>query len=157
MVDKGGRPAYGSAMIKTLFPTLLISALYAAGSCHAQTQSEMNEQTGTAFQAADRQLNSVYQRILTDYADDEVFLVSLKEAQRCWIAFRDAQLKMKYPDRDPGYYGSIQPVCEATYLTELTRQRTAALEVWLAGAEEGDVCAGTVKTRDAAPAGNGAP
>jgi uncharacterized protein YecT (DUF1311 family) len=125
-----------------------IFALSAAPVARAQTQGEMNTQTAGEFEAADRQLNSIYQKILAEYADDEPFLASLKEAQRCWIAFRDAQLKMKYPDREPGHYGSIQPACEADYLAELTRERTAALEVWLAGAEEGDGCAGTVKTRD---------
>jgi uncharacterized protein YecT (DUF1311 family) len=141
----------------SLIVLLAAGALGGALRADAQTQNEMNGQTAGEFQAADRQLNSVYQKILTDYADDKVFLASLKEAQRCWIAFRDAQLKMKYPDREPGHYGSIQPVCAANYLAELTRARTAALEVWLAGVEEGDVCAGTVRTKATEPAGNDTP
>ena len=139
--------------MKRTVMTLAVFALFAAPLARAQTQGEMNAETAGEFQAADKQLNSIYQEILSDYADDEAFIASLKEAQRCWIAFRDAQLKMKYPDREPGHYGSIQPVCEANYLAELTRERTAALEVWLAGVEEGDVCAGTVKTKDSG--GNG--
>ena len=112
----------------------------------AQTQGEMNQDAAGEFKAADKELNAIYQQILEDYADDDVFLANLKEAQRCWINFRDAQLKMKYPDREPGYYGSIQPVCEANYLAELTQERTKALQVWLDGAVEGDTCAGSVKT-----------
>jgi uncharacterized protein YecT (DUF1311 family) len=77
-----------------------------------------------------------------------VFLASLKEAQRCWIAFRDAQLKMKYPDREPGYYGSVLPSCEMMYLTELTQDRIKALQVWIDGVEEGNICAGTVKIKE---------
>ena len=76
-----------------------------------------------------------------------MFLASLKEAQRCWIAFRDAQLKMKYPGREQGYYGSVLPMCEMMYLTELTQDRIKALQVWIDGVEEGDVCAGTVKVK----------
>lgn len=144
---KRGRPTYRSGMTKTLFSALLISAAFAAGQCNAQTQADLNEKAGTEFQAADQQLNSVYQKILAEYEADEVFLASLKEAQRSWIAFRDAQLKMKFPDREPGYYGSIQPVCESTYLTELTQERTTALQVWLDGVEEGDVCSGSVRTK----------
>ena len=106
----------------------------------------MNQDAAGEFKAADKELNAIYQQILEDYADDDVFLANLKEAQRCWINFRDAQLKMKYPDREPGYYGSIQPVCEANYLAELTQERTKALQVWLDGAVEGDTCAGSVKT-----------
>lgn len=136
---------------------LALCALSAPALSLGQTQGEMNGQAADEFHAADKELNSIYQKILTEYADDEVFVASLKEAQRCWVAFRDAQLRMKHPVREPGYYGSIQPVCEANYLTELTRERTASLKVWLAGVEEGNVCAGTVKIKGAAPGGNAAP
>jgi len=114
----------------------------------AQTQKEMNQDAASEFKAADNELNSIYQKILEDYADDKTFIASLKEAQRCWIVFRDAQLKMKYPDRDPGFYGSIQPVCEMTYLTELTRDRIKTLNIWIEGVEEGDGCAGTVRVKE---------
>lgn len=114
----------------------------------AQTQKEMNQDAADEFKAADTELNSIYQKILEDYADDKAFITSLKDAQRCWIVFRDAQLKMKYPDREPGYYGSIQPVCEMTYLTELTQDRIKALNVWIEGVQEGDTCAGTVKVKE---------
>ena len=113
----------------------------------AQTQGEMNQDAAGEFKAADKELNAIYQQILEDYADDDVFLANLKEAQRCWIDFRDAQLKMKYPDREPGYYGSIQPVCEMTYLTELTQDRIKTLNVWIEGGEEGNLCGGTVKVK----------
>ena len=114
----------------------------------AQTQGEMNQDAASEFKAVDEELNTIYQKILEDYADDEAFVENLKEAQRCWITFRDAQLKMKYPDREPGYYGSIQPVCEMSYLTELTQDRIKTLNVWIEGVEEGDGCAGTVKVKE---------
>jgi len=134
-------------MIRTLLCTLLLSALFAAGRCEAQTQGDLNEQTAAEFHAADKELNSIYQKILEEYVDDEAFIANLKEAQRCWIAFRDAQLKMKYPDREPGYYGSILPSCEAMYLAELTQERIKALQVWIEGVQEGDGCAGTVRIK----------
>lgn len=114
---------------------------------NAQTQMEMNQDAAGEFKAADKELNAIYQQILEEYADDDVFLANLKEAQRCWIVFRDAQLKMKYPDREPGYYGSIQPVCEMTYLTELTQDRIKTLQVWIDGVQEGDMCSGTVRVK----------
>lgn len=122
-----------------------------AAAAKAQTQGEMNAEAAQAFRAADKELNTIYREILEEYADDKVFITNLKEAQRCWIAFRDAQLKMKYPDREPGYYGSIQPLCEATYLAELTQERAKALQVWLDGVPEGDVCAGSVRTKAETP------
>ena len=113
----------------------------------AQTQGEMNQDAAGEFKAADKELNAIYQQILEDYADDDVFLANLKEAQRCWIAFRDAQLKMKFPAREPGYYGSILPLCEMMYLTELTQDRIKALQVWIDGVQEGDMCSGTVRVK----------
>lgn len=113
----------------------------------AQTQRDMNEDAAASFKAADKKLNSLYQKILKDYADDPVFIASFKKAQRCWITFRDAQLKMKYPDREPGYYGSIQPMLETMYLTELTKDRIKALQPWIDGVQEGDLSGGTVRVK----------
>ena len=113
----------------------------------AQTQRDMNEDAATIFKEADKKLNSLYQKILKDYADDPVFIASFKKAQRCWITFRDAQLKMKYPDREPGYYGGIQPMLETRYLTELTKDRIKALQVWIDGVQEGDLSGGTVRVK----------
>jgi uncharacterized protein YecT (DUF1311 family) len=137
----------GGAFMKTTLRILAIFTLFAAPLAQAQTQGEMNNEAAADFKGADKQLNSVYQEILSDYADDEVFIASLKEAQRCWIAFRDAQLKMKFPDREPGYYGSILPLCEMMYLTELTQNRIKALQVWIDGVQEGDMCSGTVRVK----------
>lgn len=136
-----------NAPMKRTVMTLAVFALFAAPLARAQTQGEMNAETAGEFQAADKQLNSIYQEILSNYADDEAFIASLKEAQRCWIAFRDAQLKMKYPDREPGYYGSIQPMLETIYLTELTKDRIKALQVWIDGVQEGDLSGGTVRVK----------
>ncbi len=76
-----------------------------------------------------------------------MFIASFKKAQRCWITFRDAQLKMKYPDREPGYYGSIQPMLKTMYLTELTKDRIKALQPWIDGVQEGDLSGGTVRVK----------
>lgn len=128
-----------------LITTALLFVVAATDGARAQTQTELNKQAEDEFQTADQDMNTAYGKILAAYADDQSFISSLRAAQRCWIAFRDAQLKMKYPDREPGYYGSIQPVCEANYLAELTRERTKALQAWLDGATEGDTCAGSIR------------
>ncbi len=109
-----------------------------------QNQAEMNQQAYASYQKADKELNAVYQKIILKYKDDPVFVASLKEAQRIWIQFRDAELKMKYPRREQGYYGTVHPMCYSGYKEELTRQRIKTLQQWLQGVEEGDVCAGSV-------------
>ena len=134
--------------MKTKIKILALCLLGAAHIARSQTQGDLNTQTEAEWRAADKQLNSIYQQIATENAEDKVFLAGLKEAQRCWLAFRDAQLKMKYPDREPGYYGSVLPSCQAMYLTELTRERVKALQVWIDGVEEGNICAGTAKAKE---------
>ncbi len=113
----------------------------------AQTQLEMNTEAGNSFLKADKELNSTYTKILKEYKSDTDFIKNLKTAQNIWIKFRDAEMKMKYPDRKSGYYGSIQPVCWYNFLEELTKKRTEELKIWLIGIEEGDSCSGSVKTK----------
>jgi len=108
----------------------------------------MNQDASKQYQKADKELNATYQQILKDYSKDPVFIANFKKAQKLWIQFRDAEMKAKYPDRAAGYYGSVQPMCWSIYLTELTIERTNKLKVWTTGIEEGDVCAGSVKTKN---------
>lgn len=108
----------------------------------------MNQDAGNDFKKADKELNDVYNKIIIEYKEDTAFIKNLKIAQKRWIQFRDAEMKAKYPDREPGYYGSIQPLCWYSYLTELTTERTNKLKAWLTGIEEGDACAGSVKMKE---------
>ena len=99
------------------------------------------------FEKADKELNQVYGNILKEYKKDTVFIKSLKKSQKLWIQLRDAEMKVKFPDRERGYYGSVLPMCWSLYKTELTIRRANELKVWINGVEEGDVCAGTVKIK----------
>lgn len=105
----------------------------------------MNAETQSSLSKADKELNRVYKAILAEYKADTAFIHSLKAAQRLWIAFRDAELKLKYPAADTFEYGSVYPMCAALYLEQVTLQRIATLNVWLVGIEEGDACRGSVK------------
>lgn len=84
--------------------------------CFGQTQLEINQRAYAVFLKSDRKLNSVYQAVLTKHKSDKEFTKNLRIAQSTWIRFRDAQMKVMYPDRNSTYYGSIQPLCWNTYL-----------------------------------------
>lgn len=115
----------------------------------AQNQLEINQKANKDYLKTDKELNLIYQKILKDYKDDKVFIKNLKIAQKAWIQFRDAaEMKMKFPDREEGYYGSIQPLCWNNYLEFLTKERIKTLQVWLTGIDEGDACNGTVKNKE---------
>jgi uncharacterized protein YecT (DUF1311 family) len=111
----------------------------------AQSQRDLNDSAGNESAKAERELNATYQGILKKYANDPTFIGRLRTAQRAWLKFRDAQLEMRFPPSDQA--GSAEPMCYASYKAELTQARTRELKVWLDGIEEGDVCAGTIKTR----------
>jgi uncharacterized protein YecT (DUF1311 family) len=113
-----------------------------------QTQSEMNRDAANDYHKAQRELDSVYNKILKEYKKDTTFIKYLKKAQRLWVQLRQAEMEAKYPDRPDNegiYYGSVLPMCWALYMTELTKERTEKLKEWLIGTEEGDVCSGTVQ------------
>ena len=132
--------------MKHLIATIIFTSFITV-TANCQTQADMNKEAASEYKKADAELNEVYQQIMKEYADNSTFLDALRISQRNWITFRDSELKMKYPDREPGWYGSIQPMCVSYYMTELTNERTAKLRTWLTGTEEGDACAGTVKPK----------
>jgi uncharacterized protein YecT (DUF1311 family) len=116
--------------------------------CIGQTQLEINTEANTEYQKADKELNSTYKKILKEYSTDLVFIKNLKIAQNIWIKFRDAEMNMKYPEKEPRYYGSIFPTCWSMYMTELTKKRIKELKIWLTGIPEGDACSGSVKMKN---------
>ena len=65
---------------------------------HSQTQTEMTYAAMQDYKLADTALNEVYNKILIEYKSDKVFIRSLKESQNLWIKFRDAEVKLKFPE-----------------------------------------------------------
>ena len=127
---------------------LLILFLTFNLNCFSQTQSEMNKEANKEYQKADIELNNVYQKILTEYKSDSIFIDRLRKTQRIWISYRDAELEMKFPaEYKQAEYGSVYPMCISYFIKELTEERIEKLKIWLAGIEEGDICSGSVKTK----------
>src|SRR6266508_3163657 len=91
---------------------------------HAQTQAAMNAQARAEFEQADAELNKTYQAVLKKLPDAES-KQKLKEAQRAWIASRDAEAT-RAADEVRG--GSMAPTLRYETMTELTRQRIKQLE-----------------------------
>jgi len=106
----------------------------------SQTQAELNFSANDSYEKADKELNSVYQQILIKSKSDTAFIKNLKASQRIWIKFRDAELKVRFPDREPEYYGSMYPMCVSMYLEKLTKERIATLNEFLDGSIKNDSC-----------------
>jgi uncharacterized protein YecT (DUF1311 family) len=120
------------------------SASYAASSCDAETQAEMNQCAGNSLKEAEREMQAVYDEVRAKLAADSKFAVKLAAAQKAWEVLRDAELAAKYPHEDEvGYYGSVFPMCFIVEKERLVRERIEHLRLWLAPRQEGDVCADT--------------
>lgn len=139
-VDKSRFPSDNAAMTRFAFAAFL---LFAAVSALSQTkqnpcwkkaiaQPELNHCASEDSSAADAELNRVYQSLLSKNKSDENATRKLREAQRAWVAFRDAELEALYPAQDkPTEYGSSYPMCYAIVLTKMTKERTAQLRAML--------------------------
>lgn len=109
----------------------------------AQTQADLNQTACNAFKQADTQLNQVYQQVLTKHQNDKMFINHFKDAQRKWVAFRDAYADSMYIPEYYQNYGSIVPMCQCSLFENLTKERIKQLKMWIDGVEEGDACVGS--------------
>src|ERR1051325_6848463 len=107
-------------MKRTLLALLLSCAALAAAAhaqrraakdpcADAQSQGEMNVCTSKKFQAADAELNRVYDRLASKLASDEGQRARLKAAEVSWLKYRDDNC-----DYEASMYegGSIKPTIE---------------------------------------------
>ena len=122
--------------MKRTLPALLLScaALAAAAPAQrrgakdpcadAQSQGEMNVCTSKRFEAADAELNRVYNQLASMLKDDEAQRARLKAAEVSWLKYRDDNC-----DYEASVYegGSIKPLIRSSCLERMTKARTAEL------------------------------
>ncbi len=104
----------------------------------AMSQMEMNACAQQAFERADAELNALYRRLIDGAREDDRSPdngrsdgddrpgaeATLREAQRAWVAFRDAHCRGEgYAERG----GSMEPMIFHQCLERLTRERIAQL------------------------------
>jgi uncharacterized protein YecT (DUF1311 family) len=90
---------------------------------YSQTQAGMNETAGKILAKADAEMNQAYKKLMADL--DTKSQAKLRESQRQWIKFRDAEaefLSLKFLG------GSAYPMVYAGNKTSLTQQRTKELK-----------------------------
>lgn len=141
-----GRTITGRALISlaTALVTLVVGAALELSATraaepkvdcsNARSTAEMNYCTGLELQAADRELNRVYQRAIAKRTKDgdagpytfEAWLAALKASQRAWIKFRDADCEGVVVQDWGGGSGTSAAVNGCRI--ELTRHRTAILK-----------------------------
>lgn len=100
-----------------------------------------------SLQKVEHELQNTYQEILKLYKADAQFVDNLIVSQTSWISYRDAEMELKYPKKEKGYYGSIFEECRVDYKVQLTKDRLKKLKSWIVGIEEGEVCRGSVRLK----------
>lgn len=109
---------------------LFVSTARAADDCaNAQDQATMNECAGKDFNAADKKLNDAYKQIEGRLKDDAASKKLLVDAQRAWIAFRDAECNFQGGPRAEA--GSMYPMVVASCQAALTNGRLKDLQGYL--------------------------
>jgi uncharacterized protein YecT (DUF1311 family) len=89
---------------------------------NAVSQSELNQCSGERYKLADSALNQVYKQVQGKL--DKAQWDKLREAQRAWIAFRDAEcVAQSFPYQG----GSMQALIVNDCLNALTKTRTEDL------------------------------
>jgi uncharacterized protein YecT (DUF1311 family) len=140
--QKHSRPI-GKTMMKfiiTLISLFVTTSSFAINCDKAETQIDMNECAKANSDKVDVELNRIYTQILDLVKEDPVEAKYVRNAERAWIKYRDAQLQMFYPPREEGYYGTVQPLCDQDAYQRLTEARIEELKKWLKKPEEGDSC-----------------
>ena len=103
---------------------LLVSLAISAADIYAQTQAAMNAEARADFKRADTELNNTYEAVLKKLPNDES-KQKLKQSQRAWLAFRDAEAAFA---ADEARGGSMAPTLRYAMMTELTQQRIKQLK-----------------------------
>jgi uncharacterized protein YecT (DUF1311 family) len=101
--------------------------LLPSGEIHAQTQVAMNGQAREEFEQADAELNKTYEALLKKLPDAQS-KEKVKQSQRAWLAFRDAEVAFA---ADQARGGSMAPTVRYETSTELTQQRIRQLKTRL--------------------------
>jgi uncharacterized protein YecT (DUF1311 family) len=110
-----------------------LTAILLASPAFAQTQSAMNADAAKAAKTADQGLNTQYTAVMAKLSAPSRLL--LRDAQRSWIGFRDAQCKFEASGVKGG---SAYPMVYSGCMKRLTDDRTRQLKTY-GQCQEGDL------------------
>lgn len=104
-------------------PSLLFLLVLSPLSVHAQSNAEMREQASVILDRSDKAMNQAYQKLLGILNDEGK--KRLRESQRAWLAFRDAQAGFDSHHMAGGTGESLERLGS---LNGLTEERTKRLQ-----------------------------
>jgi uncharacterized protein YecT (DUF1311 family) len=102
---------------------------------NAMNQNDMNICASQDFDRSDAKLNKVYKALVAKLEGKEID--QLKEAQRAWLTYRDAECRYTVRQNEGG---SIYPTVWFGCLTQQTETRTKQLQAHLDCMNNSDDC-----------------
>lgn len=121
--------AVALAAVCTLRPPAAAAQSNPPADCrNPYTTVDMIECAGRDLDAVDKKLNDVYRKLTAAVRDDKTAMDLLRDAQRKWIAFRDADCKLT---ADEMRGGTGAPVLELSCHVDMTERRVKRLEEML--------------------------
>ena len=139
-----------AAMNSVIISILIVAVFQEPALTFDRAQRRVQEDPCETVRCAEAELDRIYSQILERYRDDTLFIAKLEVAEKAWRTFRDAHLESLFPaEPKPEVYGSAYRYCHCRVLAAMTRARITQLIRWVQGVEEGEVCSGSMKTREA--------
>ena len=89
------------------------------------------------FEKSDKRLNDAFQLLIAAKRSDSAYIKNLRASQRVWIQFRDAELKLMYPNPASVENDAFLPMTQAIYLSRFTDERANVLLERLRAATNG--------------------
>ena len=106
---------------------------YKTCSDSASTQTALHRCADEELRRADRDLNSAYQRLLSEVREQPGVIDKIKAMERAWVIYRDAYVEAMYPAADKqAAYGTMFVVENLLLRARLKRDQIAALTTLLA-------------------------
>ena len=106
------------------FSLVLMGGTAAYADCaDPQNQQEINQCVGADYREADEKLNRTYKELVGSIEDN--WATALRDAQRAWVTFRDAECEFQSMGWEGG---SGRSAVQAGCLTRVTNERTKVLK-----------------------------
>lgn len=120
-----------SAIILLLISISVFAAEEATKCNPAGYQLELNACARDDFVNADKALNETYQALIQKGSGDGSFVSKLRQSQKAWLAFRDADIEAQFAcneDNERICWGSMYPMSLLSRKAQLTYTRTKQLQ-----------------------------
>ena len=94
-----------------------------------------------------KSMDDMVKSLEEEYAKYPKFLAKFKKAQDAWVAYRDIQLEMIFPEADKAQYGGFYPTCRCNWLVEMTNEHVDFLVKFVSNTDDVEPCGGAVNSK----------